>query len=66
MGFETYSQDADLSPFFKGLPNDECRCEHMGYVIKGKVVFRSGDEEELKLTSPSARTAVFIADGVRP
>jgi hypothetical protein len=21
---------------FKGLPNDQCQCEHMGYVIKGK------------------------------
>ena len=34
VGFEAYSQDADLAPFFKGLPNDECQCEHMGYVIK--------------------------------
>jgi hypothetical protein len=21
---------------FKGLPNDQCQCEHIGYVIKGK------------------------------
>ena len=42
-----YSQDADLAPFFKGLPNDECQCEHMGYVIRGKVGFRSGGDEEL-------------------
>jgi hypothetical protein len=47
VGFETYTQDADLPPFFKGLPNDECQCEHMGYVIKGKVAFRSGDDEEV-------------------
>jgi len=47
VGFETYTQDADLSPLFKGLPNDECQCEHMGYVIKGKVAFRSGDTEEV-------------------
>ena len=46
VGFETYTEDADLAPFFKGLPNDECQCEHMGYVIKGKVGFRSGDGEE--------------------
>jgi hypothetical protein len=31
----------------QGLPNDECQCEHMGYVIKGKVAFRSADGEEL-------------------
>jgi hypothetical protein len=24
VGFETYIQDADLSPLFKGLPDDEC------------------------------------------
>jgi hypothetical protein len=42
VGFETYIQDADLSPFFAGLPNDECQCVHMGYVIKGKVAFCSG------------------------
>jgi len=47
VGFETYTQDADLSPLFKGLPDDQCQCEHLGYVIKGKVAFRSGDEEEL-------------------
>ena len=42
VGFETYTQDADFSPFLSGLPNDECQCEHLGYVIKGKVAFRSG------------------------
>ena len=36
VAFEAYSQDADLAPFFKGLPNDECQCEHMGYVIRGE------------------------------
>ena len=36
VGFETYTEDADLAPFFKGLPNDECQCEHMGYVIRGQ------------------------------
>ena len=42
--------DADQSPIgasFKGLPDDQCQCEHMGYVIKGKVAFRSGDDEEV-------------------
>jgi hypothetical protein len=47
VGFETYTQDADLSPFFSGPPNDECQCVHMGYVIKGKVAFRSGGSEEV-------------------
>jgi hypothetical protein len=47
VGFEAYSADADLSPLFRGLPNDECQCVHMGYVIKGKVAFRSGGGEEV-------------------
>lgn len=47
VGFETYSQNADLSPLLKGLPGDECQCEHMGYVLKGKIAFRSGDGEEV-------------------
>src|SRR5687768_17966703 len=47
VGFETYTEDADLSPLFRGLPDDECQCEHMGYVIKGKLAFRSGDTEEV-------------------
>ena len=47
VGFETYTHDADLSPLFRGLPDDECRCEHMGYVIKGQLAFRSGDTEEV-------------------
>jgi hypothetical protein len=46
VGFETYTQDADLAPLFKGLPNDQCQCEHMGYVIKGKLAFRSAEGEE--------------------
>jgi len=46
VAFETYSQDVDLSPFFEGLPDDRCQAEHWGYVIKGKVTFKSptGDE----------------------
>jgi hypothetical protein len=46
VAFETYTQDADLSPFFRGLPDDRCQCEHWGYVIKGKVRFRSAGGEE--------------------
>src|SRR5919108_5996210 len=47
VGFETYTQDADMAPFLKGLPNDQCQSEHMGYVIKGKVGFRTEDGEEV-------------------
>jgi len=46
VAFETYTADADLTPFFKGLPDDRCQSEHWGYVIKGKVTFKSADAEE--------------------
>lgn len=46
VGFETYTEDADLAPFFRGLPDDRCQCPHWGYVLKGKVTFRFADREE--------------------
>ena len=62
VGFETYTQDADLSPFFDGLPDNECQCEHMGYVITGKVAFRSGDSEEVFETGD----AYYVGPGHTP
>ena len=62
VGFETYTQDADLAPLFKGLPDDQCQCEHMGYVIKGKVAFRSGDGEEVF----EAGDAYYVGPGHTP
>jgi len=46
VGFEKYTQDADLSPFFTGLPNNQCQAPHWGYVIKGKVTFKYADRDE--------------------
>ena len=46
VAFEHYTADADLTPMFKGLPNDQCQAAHWGYVVKGKLTFKSaaGDE----------------------
>ena len=46
VGFETYTADADLTPFFAGLPDDRCQCAHWGYVVTGRVTFKTvaGDE----------------------
>jgi mannose-6-phosphate isomerase-like protein (cupin superfamily) len=46
VAFEKYSADADLTPFFKGLPDDQCQAEHWGYVISGKLTFKTADGEE--------------------
>ena len=46
VGFETYTSDADLADFFRGLPDDRCQCPHWGYVISGKLTFTYPDREE--------------------
>lgn len=46
VGFETYTEDADLAPLFVGLPDDHCQCPHLGYVVKGKVKFSYADGRE--------------------
>ena len=66
VGFETYTADADLSPFFQGLPDDRCQCPHFGYVIKGKVTFRFAQGEETYEAgdgyyAPSGHTPVLYA-----
>ena len=62
VGFETYTQDTDVAELFRGLPNDQCQCEHMGYVIKGKVAFRSSDGEE----TFEAGDAYYVGPGHTP
>lgn len=66
VGFETYTNDADLSPFFDGLPNNQCQAAHWGYVIKGKVTFKFGDHDETYETgdayyAPPGHTPVLFA-----
>ncbi len=42
---ERYTDHADLSPFFKGLPDDRCQSPHWGYVIKGRLVYHTADRD---------------------
>lgn len=46
VGFEAYSEESDLTPFFVGLPDDRCQCRHFGYVKKGSVTFKTPDGDE--------------------
>jgi hypothetical protein len=46
VAFERYEMNADLEPFFRGLPDDRCQCPHFGYVLAGKVTFRFANREE--------------------
>ena len=46
-GFESFRQDVDTAPLFRGLPDDRCQSPHWGYVMKGEVTFRFADHEEV-------------------
>lgn len=43
IGFERYSEHADMTPLFVGLPDDKCQCAHWGVVLKGKLVYHTAD-----------------------
>lgn len=62
VAFEKYTADADLTPFFAGLPDDRCQCAHWGYVIKGKVTFKSADGDETFETGD----AYYVGPGHTP
>jgi hypothetical protein len=47
IGFESYREDADATPLFKGLPDDRCQSPHWGYVVAGTITFRYADGEEV-------------------
>jgi hypothetical protein len=31
----------DLTPLFRGLPEDMCQCRHQGYVVRGRYTFKT-------------------------
>jgi hypothetical protein len=47
IAFETFRENADATPLFKGLPDDRCQSPHWGYVVTGTVTFRYADREEV-------------------
>ena len=62
VAFETYTEDADLTPFFAGLPNDQCQAAHWGYVIKGKLTYKTAAGEE----TFEAGDAYYVGPGHTP
>jgi len=62
VAFEEYSQDADLAPFFDGLPDNQCQAIHLGYVLKGRVAFRTANGDEVF----EAGDAYFVGPGHTP
>lgn len=62
VAFETYTEDSDAAELFKGLPDDRCQCPHWGYVVKGKVAFKTADGEE----TFEAGDAYYVGPGHTP
>jgi len=62
VAYETYTEDADLSPLFVGLPDDRCQCPHWGIVLKGKLTYHHGGGSE----TISAGEAYFVPPGHTP
>lgn len=60
--FERYSADIDLAPFFRGLPEDRCQSPHWGYVLSGRVTFRTASGEE----TFEAGDAYYVGPGHTP
>lgn len=60
--FEKYTADTDLAPFFKGLPDDRCQCAHWGYVLQGKLTFKTANGEE----TFEAGDAYYVGPGHTP
>src|SRR3954452_18273276 len=46
VSFETFRDDADGPPLFRGLPDDRCQCPHWGVVVSGRLVLRFADRDE--------------------
>ena len=67
VGFESYTADADPAELFKGLPDDRCQCPHWGVVLRGKLIYRYADGEDV-ITAGQAyyawpgHTPVFFTD----
>src|SRR5690349_21586660 len=47
VNFVTITQSHDLAPILASLPTGRCTCPHWGYVVKGRVVVRYDDHEEV-------------------
>jgi hypothetical protein len=47
VSFVTIRQSHDLAPMLKALPTGNCPCPHWGYLLKGRVIVRYDDHEEV-------------------
>jgi len=45
--FESYTEDHDFADLVRGLPGDRCPSPHWGLLLKGKLVYRYEDGEDV-------------------
>ena len=62
VALETFPAGTDLSPLFKGLPDDRGQGPHWGYVIRGRLRVRYRDREEFV----NAGDAYYLVPGHLP
>ncbi len=59
VSFQRALEDMDVAPYLKGLPGDRDPCPHWGYLIKGRIIVRYKDREEII----NAGEAYYMAPG---
>lgn len=47
VNFVLFRTEMDHTPLFKGLPGGACQCPHWGYVLKGRISWRFGENVEV-------------------
>lgn len=62
VNFVTITKSHDLAPILATLPTGNCTCPHWGYVIKGRVIVRYDDHEEVL----EAGDAFYMTPGHAP
>jgi hypothetical protein len=62
VNFVSILKDHDLAPMLSGLPDGRCPCPHWGYVLKGRMIVRYADHEEVC----EAGDAFYMAPGHAP
>src|SRR3954471_11785017 len=62
VNFVSITQSHDLAPVLASLPTGKCTCPHWGYVVKGRVIVRYDDHEEVL----EAGDAFYMSPGHAP
>lgn len=62
INFVSIRESHDLAPLLEALPGGNCSCPHWGYVIKGRVIVRYDDHEEVLETGD----AFYMSPGHAP